>query len=95
MMAGICTRPGIERPFGFHSIRHFVMSLLNDSGKASLKQLQEMAGHKRQSTTEMYHSLGHPLREAATLLDQNLEDFLKVPRWSPTLKRFIGKGWGS
>lgn len=83
MMENLCDKAEIEKPFGFHSIRHFVMSLLNDSGKASLKQLQELAGHQRQSTTEIYvHSLGHPLRDAVALLDENLDVFLK----SPTMK---------
>jgi len=97
MMADICTRAEIKMPFGFHSIRHFVMSLLNDSGKASTKQLQELAGHKRQTTTEIYlHSLGHPIRDAVALLDENLDVFLK----SPTLeshasdKKTIKKGSG-
>ena len=70
MMREICTRAGVE-PFGFHTIRHHVLSVINDSGKASLKQAQKLAGHKRQSTTEIYlHSLGSATRNAAEILDE-------------------------
>ena len=83
MMEDICKRAEIEPQFGFHSIRHFVLSLINDSRKASVKQIQELAGHKRQATTEIYlHSMGEATRDAVTILEQNLDEFCK----SPTLK---------
>jgi site-specific recombinase XerD len=80
MMENICERAEITPRFGFHSIRHFVLSLINDSGKANVKQIQELAGHKRQATTEIYlHSMGQATRDAVTILDQNLDGFLKSP----------------
>jgi integrase len=80
MMKTICDRAEIKLRFGFHSIRHFVLSLINDSGKANVKQIQELAGHKRQSTTEIYlHSMGEATRSAVGILDQNLDGFLKSP----------------
>ena len=88
MMETICGRAEIKKPFGFHAIRHFVLSLINDSGKASMKQVQELAGHKRQSTTETYlHSMGEATRSAISILDQNLDVFLK----SPTLESHAKK----
>jgi len=70
MMEGICARAGVA-PFGFHAIRHHVLSVINDSGKANIKQLQELAGHKRQSTTETYlHAMGSAVRDAAAILDE-------------------------
>jgi len=70
MMDSLCDRAGVKR-FGFHAIRHHVLSVINDSGKASMKQIQELAGHKRQTTTEIYlHSLGHATRDAAAILDE-------------------------
>ena len=47
-----------------------VASILNDSGKASMKQIQKLLRHKRQSTTETYlHSIDRDLRDAAKLLE--------------------------
>lgn len=70
MMHEVCARAGVT-PFGFHAIRHHVLSVINDSGKANVKQLQELAGHKRQSTTETYlHVIGSAVRDAAAILDE-------------------------
>lgn len=98
MMHEICTRAGVT-PFGFHAIRHHVLSVINDSGKANVKQLQELAGHKRQSTTETYlHVIGSAVRDAAAILDEieGAENPEKVshlekvaPEWPP---RFSEKG---
>lgn len=86
MMETICERAEIEPQFGFHSIRHFVLSLINDSGKASMKQVQELAGHKRQATTETYlHSMGEATRTAIAILDENLDEKTK----SPTLESHV------
>ena len=74
MMKKLCERAGVK-PFGFHAIRHHVLSVINDSGKASMKQIQELAGHKRQSTTETYlHAMGSAVRDAAKLLDKQDQD---------------------
>ena len=70
MMARLCDKAKVQR-FGFHAIRHHVLSVINDSGKASMKQIQELAGHKRQATTETYlHSMGQAVRDAAGILDE-------------------------
>lgn len=69
MMRRLCEKAKVK-PFGFHAIRHHVASVLNDSGKASMKQIQLFLRHKRQSTTEVYlHSIDHGLFEVAGLLD--------------------------
>ncbi len=69
MMQRLCKKADLK-PFGLHAIRHHVLSRLNDSGKASLKQTQEFARHRRQSTTEEYlHSIGRALGDAAEVLD--------------------------
>ena len=59
--------------FTFHSIRHHVLSLLNDSGKLSLKQVQMWARHKRQSTTENYLRSMRGLEEAIAVLEKSNE----------------------
>ncbi len=69
MMPNLCKKAKVK-PFGFHSIRHYVASLVNDSGKATTKQIQGLLGHKRQTTTELYlHTLGDSLHAAAQILD--------------------------
>ena len=69
MMEKLCERAK-TKPFGFHAIRHHVSSVLNDSGKASMKQIQKLLRHRRQSTTENYlHSIEGNLYQAARILD--------------------------
>ena len=50
---------------------HFYISdVLNDSGKASMKQIQKLLRHRRQATTENYlHSIEGSLYQAARILD--------------------------
>lgn len=70
MMEGLCKKAGVK-PFGFHAIRHHVASAMNDSGKASMKQIQVLLRHKRQSTTETYlHTIGQGIRDAVMILDE-------------------------
>jgi integrase len=62
-------RAGVK-PFGTKAIRHHVASILNDSGKVSMKQVQKLMRHKRQTTTETYlHAIGSDLHEAVEGLD--------------------------
>ena len=69
LMRSLCERAGVK-PFGFHAIRHYVASLLGDSGKATLGQIQRFLRHRRQSTTETYlHELGRDMREVAEILE--------------------------
>jgi integrase len=69
MMEELCNRAK-TKPFGFHAIRHHVSSVLNDSGKASMKQIQKLLRHRRQSTTENYlHSIEGSLYQAARILN--------------------------
>ncbi len=69
MMGKLCKRSGVK-PFGFHAIRHHVSSLLNDSGKASMKQIQKLLRHRRQATTESYlHSIEASVYEVVRILN--------------------------
>ena len=73
MMENLCKRANVK-PFGFHAIRHHVASVINDSRKASMKQIQGLLGHKRQSATEEYlHFIGSALYDAAEVLDGETE----------------------
>ena len=65
IIKNICMKAGV-RPFGYHAIRHFVASLLADRGKESMKTMQELLRHRRQSTTEIYlQKFDDNLRQAA------------------------------
>ena len=69
MMPGLCKRAKVKE-FTLHAIRHHVASVLNDSGKASMKQIQTILRHRRQATTERYlHSIDHDIRSVAKILN--------------------------
>jgi integrase len=96
ILDSLCDRAGVKR-LGFHAMRHHVLSIINDSGKASVKQIQELTGHKRQATTEIYlYSMGQATRDAVDILDQNLDVFLGCPmiKFHDTPKKASKKGSG-
>jgi integrase len=69
-MKKLCRKAGVKI-FGFHAIRHHVASILGDSGKASLSQIQKMLRHRRTTTTDNYiKTLDPQLRQVANVLDE-------------------------
>ncbi|MGC8492055.1 MAG: tyrosine-type recombinase/integrase [Syntrophobacteraceae bacterium] len=77
MMERLCTRAAVKR-FGFHAIRHHVASILQDSGKATLKEIQLFLRHKRQTTTENYlHQIDPALTRVVGVLE-NRTDFVPI-----------------
>ena len=69
-MKRICKKADVK-PFGFHAIRHHVASILADSGKASLSQIQKLLRHRRSTTTDNYiKTLDPQLRQVANVLDE-------------------------
>lgn len=48
----LCKRAGIE-PFGYHALRRFVASLLDDQ-KVPLERIRRILGHEKVSTTDRY-----------------------------------------
>jgi integrase len=71
IMRSICAQAGI-RHFGFHSIRHYVASLLRDRKKFSIAKISRLLRHQEQKTTEQYLHLVDPdLRQVLV----SLEDF--------------------
>jgi integrase len=70
LMRRLCRRAGVKE-FGFHAIRHHVASVLQDSGKATVKEIQLLLRHRRQSTTDKYlHLIERHLRDAVNILDE-------------------------
>jgi integrase len=42
------------RKLGYHALRRYVASILDDKYKASRKSIQKLLRHKKESTTERY-----------------------------------------
>jgi len=69
MMPRLCDRAEVK-PFGFHAIRHHVASILEDSGKATLGQIQRFLRHRRATTTQVYlNELTRDQKEVAEILN--------------------------
>ena len=49
----LCKKAGVKT-FGFKAFRKYGPSVLNDVRKVSMKRLQRLLRHKKQSTTEIY-----------------------------------------
>jgi integrase len=83
IMRTICKRAGI-RHFGFHSIRHFVASLLHDAMKISVPQVSKLLRHQSKATTERYlQVIDSGSREAMQSLES---DFMKEVLTTPSHK---------
>ena len=71
LLRTLCERAGVK-PFGFHAIRHHVASILSDSGKATLSQIQQFLRHRRPTTTETYlHTISRDLEELTKIPDSS------------------------
>ncbi|MBF0259091.1 MAG: site-specific integrase [Desulfamplus sp.] len=65
-MKSLCKRAGINPHFGFHTLRHYMASLMSDKMKVSTKTIQQFLGHQSMKTTEIYlHSLEASMTDAA------------------------------
>jgi len=70
VMPKLCNRAGVK-PFGFHSLRHYVAATLADSGKLSLSEIRDQLRHKRSTTTDAYlRSLVREKSRAADILEE-------------------------
>jgi len=69
-MKRLCKKAKVK-VFGFHAIRHHVASILADSGKVGLGQIQKQLRHRRSTTTDNYiKALDPQLRQVANVLDE-------------------------
>lgn len=69
MMERLCETAGV-RVFTAHALRHYALSILDDRGKATLRELQDFARHQRGSTTERYRHNLRDKRRTAVVLEQ-------------------------
>jgi integrase len=53
IMRALCEEAGV-RPFGIHDIRHSVAHFLADEMRLGVKRVQDVLGHQKQGTTEIY-----------------------------------------
>ena len=74
-MRALCNRAGIPQ-YGFHSIRHFVSSILLDREKIGTPTVSRLLGHQNLSTTDIYaHSIGiHRQDDALDAAIERLEN---------------------
>jgi len=78
MMDKLCRQAGVKK-FGFHAIRHHVAMILEDSGKATLREIQKMLRHKRPTTTDNYlKGLSPAMKKVASILDNPKKSHLEV-----------------
>jgi integrase len=52
-MKGFCKKVGVKS-FGFKAFRKYGPSVLNDVHRVSIKKLQRLLRHQKQTTTEIY-----------------------------------------
>ncbi len=73
VMERLCEKAKVKK-FGFHAIRHHVASILADSGKASLSQIQKLLRHKRITTTDNYtKTLDPEIAQVTSVLDNQFQ----------------------
>ena len=68
-----------DKKFGFHAIRNHVAMILEDSGKATLREIKKMLRHQRPTTTDKYlEGLSPAMKKVADILDEPKTSNLKV-----------------
>jgi integrase len=89
LMPRLCKAAGVK-PFGFHSIRHFVTGIMADSKKLSLVDIQKMLRHKRATTTDLYlNQIAESKTTAADILGNSVQKKVQ-PKVQPTdIKRGV------
>jgi integrase len=79
LLKKLCKDAGVES-FGYHDIRHTVAKYLNDLQKVSLKKVQQVMRHRKQSTTEIYVEGNYTDTQSVMKLleEENLKSFSKI-----------------
>ena len=85
MLKRLCKAAEVKE-FGFHALRHFVASRLMDSQRANIVEIQQLLGHQRTTTTDIYlKSLSSAIGHLAAVIEEVVLPKLK-PEPSPVNK---------
>lgn len=77
LLANLCARSGISKPFTAHCIRHYIATALTDADKVDVRSAQRLLGHQNIRTTQIYlHDLAVDRRTATTI--QGIADALNT-----------------
>ncbi len=77
-MERLCAKADVKK-YGFHAIRHYVASIIADSGKATLRQIQTLLWHQRPTTTDLYLKGVKPdMRVITDILDESREQKIEL-----------------
>ena len=70
MLKRLCKAAGVKE-FGYHALRHFVAARLLDSQKANIVEIQQLLGHQRTTTTDLYlKSLSSAIGHLAGVIEE-------------------------
>ncbi|MDP2045960.1 MAG: tyrosine-type recombinase/integrase [Deltaproteobacteria bacterium] len=84
LMATLCQRAEV-RHFGFHALRHFGASVL-EQANVPIGSIQRILGHENRTTTEIYlHSIGEAERQAMDIFEKATQDDFPVESLTQSL----------
>lgn len=87
-MKGLCKRVGIDPCFGFHTLRHFMASVLAGDRGVSTQTISKFLRHKNVRTTEIYlHSFDEAQKHALMNIEGRFNDEPKDGQLIPMEKR--------
>lgn len=74
MLKRLCKAAEVKE-FGFHALRHFVASQLASSQQANIVEIQQLLGHKRTTTTDLYlRSMSSSISHLGIVIDNILPE---------------------
>lgn len=70
LLKRLCVKAKVKS-FGFHALRHFVASRLMESNQANIVEIQQLLGHQRSTTTDLYlRSLSSGIAHLAGIIEE-------------------------
>ena len=72
MLKRLCKKCELKE-FGFHALRHFVAARLMDSRQTNIVEIQQLLGHQRTTTTDLYlRSLSSSIGHLADIIEKEV-----------------------